>query len=209
MLIAHLDNSGNIDGIGEATDLYPDVSFPADGPDAEWMTENNVVFVYDNPPFNPVTQVLIASSPYVLVVDGVTAVYLNIPQDLTPEQIAADLAVVMHNVSMQRNQYINKTNWTQIADSGLTSDDVTAWATFRLAVRQVCQDFMDSNREVAPVWPTPPQDVDDYVLAFLSKGNVQTPGGDAPPPPAPPAPTPPPPPAVGGEVMTAAPPPEA
>jgi hypothetical protein len=200
MLIAHIDPDGNIDNFGEAADLYPDTSFPVDGPEQEWMTDNNCLYVFENPPYNPVTQSLVPSDPYILTVNGVDGVYVNSVVDLTPEEIANALASVMHSVSMTRNQMINRTNWTQIADSGLASEDVAAWATFRLAVRQTCQDFMDSNREVAPTWPTPPQDIDDYVLAFLSNGDPQTPGGDptTPPPPPAPAPDPAPAPSPGG-----------
>ena len=30
---------------------------------------------------------------------------------------------------------LNQTDWTQLSDSGLTSDCVTAWATYRAAIR--------------------------------------------------------------------------
>mgnify|MGYP001159597579 FL=1 len=32
---------------------------------------------------------------------------------------------------------LNQTDWTQLSDSGLTSDCVTAWATYRAAIRVI------------------------------------------------------------------------
>tara|TARA_B100000683_G_C12263844_1_gene462815 strand:+ start:251 stop:475 length:225 start_codon:yes stop_codon:yes gene_type:complete len=32
---------------------------------------------------------------------------------------------------------LNQTDWTQLSDSGLTSDCVTAWATYRSAIRVI------------------------------------------------------------------------
>jgi len=192
-MIAQMDTDGTtVLQIGEDFDLYPAETFPADGPDAQWMLANNVLLVYYDPPFNPVTQQLeVADQPYVLEVNGVKAVYLNVVQDLTPDQITAAQAIVMHNVNLQRNLLIDATNWTQIADSGLAAADVAAWATYRLAVRQACQNFQDSDRTVEPVWPTPPQDVIDYSLLFLSQSAPAPIGGTSPPPPAPtPAPAP-------------------
>lgn len=214
-MIAQIADDGSIIQVGDSADLYPDTTFPDTGPGADFMTANNCLFAYDTPPYNPVTQTLnTADQPYILDVNGVEAVFIYVAADMTSDQVTAGLVATMAAVSLQRNQYINKTNWTQCPDSGLSTDDVAAWATYRLAVRQTCQDFMDSDREVVPVWPAPPQDVDNYVLSFLSKGSPVTPGsgglveGDdttpipdggvltvtspAPPPP-PVAPTPPPP----------------
>jgi len=32
---------------------------------------------------------------------------------------------------------LNQTDWTQLSDSGLTSDCITAWATYRAAIRVI------------------------------------------------------------------------
>ena len=32
---------------------------------------------------------------------------------------------------------LNQTDWTQLSDSGLTSDCVTAWTTYRAAIRVI------------------------------------------------------------------------
>lgn len=214
-MIAQIAEDGSIIQVGEATDLYPDETFTDGTPDSDFMTANHCLFAYYTPPYNPVTQTLnVAEQPYILTVNFVDAVFIYVAADMNQDQIDAGLAATMTSVSLQRNQFINKTNWTQCPDSGLSPEDIAAWAAWRLAVRQACQDFMDSAREVVPTWPTPPQDIDNYVLAFLSQGSPVTPGsgglvqGDdptpipdggmltvtspAPPPPPPPSPSPPP-----------------
>ena len=52
---------------------------------------------------------------------------------------------------------LNQTDWTQLSDSGLTSDCVTAWATYRAAIRVIRR--RDSALDSYPkdeTWPELP-----------------------------------------------------
>ncbi len=52
---------------------------------------------------------------------------------------------------------LKQTDWTQLSDSGLTSDCVTAWATYRAAIRVIRR--RDDARDSSPAnetWPEVP-----------------------------------------------------
>lgn len=50
--------------IGNYWDLFPESSFPADGPNTEWFTENNCYKVNLSVPYDLETQELQAVEPY-------------------------------------------------------------------------------------------------------------------------------------------------
>ena len=52
---------------------------------------------------------------------------------------------------------LNQTDWTQLSDSGLTSDCVTAWATYRAAIRVIRRrDDALNSKPVDETWPEVP-----------------------------------------------------
>ena len=52
---------------------------------------------------------------------------------------------------------LNQTDWTQLSDSGLTSDCVTAWATYRTAIRVIRRrDDALNSKPVDETWPEVP-----------------------------------------------------
>ena len=51
--------------VADYTYLFPNVSFPADGPDAEWLAENNCMPVNVWLPYDPATQILEPATPYI------------------------------------------------------------------------------------------------------------------------------------------------
>lgn len=193
MLVAQLDSSDNITALADLVDMFPDETFPAAGPDADWMTAHNLVFVLDNPPYNIVTQSLESSDYYVLTVNGVKAVYSYAVYDLTQDQIDYQLQQLIVQFATNRNSFVNRCNWTMLPDAPLTDAEKTAWTAYRLGVRQAFEDYRGSDRTMVPQWPTPPQDLDNYILEQLTPAHPGTPPsatGNAPPPP-PPAPPPP------------------
>lgn len=52
-----------------------------------------------------------------------------------------------------RNGLLSATDWTQAADSPLSSDKKTEWATYRQALRDLPTEYPDSQRIT---WPTEP-----------------------------------------------------
>ena len=55
MLIAIVDGE-SIQRIGNYKTMFPNVSFPASGPDAGWMSQNNAKFVLATRSFDKTTQ---------------------------------------------------------------------------------------------------------------------------------------------------------
>ena len=52
---------------------------------------------------------------------------------------------------------LNQTDWTQLSDSGLTSACVTAWATYRAAIRVIRRrDDALNSKPVDETWPEVP-----------------------------------------------------
>ena len=52
---------------------------------------------------------------------------------------------------------LKQTDWTQLSDSGLTSDCVTAWATYRAAIRVIRRrDDALNSKPVDETWPEVP-----------------------------------------------------
>ena len=54
-------------------------------------------------------------------------------------------------VSQTADTILNATDWTQLPDSGLTSDCVAAFATYRASIRTIRQTNPDN-----PTWPNAP-----------------------------------------------------
>ena len=52
---------------------------------------------------------------------------------------------------------LKQTDWTQLSDSGLTSDCVTAWATYRAAIRVIRRrDNALNSNPADETWPEVP-----------------------------------------------------
>jgi hypothetical protein len=66
---------------------------------------------------------------------------------------AEETAWQWYVVRTDRDQLLYGCDWTQIAGAPLDAADITAWATYRQALRDVPDDQTDP---FAIVWPTPP-----------------------------------------------------
>ena len=64
MLIAIVDGS-SIQRLGHYKTMFPNVSFPASGPDAGWMSQNNAKFVLSTKDFDRTTHRIESVDPYV------------------------------------------------------------------------------------------------------------------------------------------------
>lgn len=63
MMIAKLTDDNQFI-IGNYWDLFPDTSFPSNGPNADWFTENNCYQLNLDVPFDSETQELQEVAPY-------------------------------------------------------------------------------------------------------------------------------------------------
>lgn len=136
MLIAIVDGS-SIQRLGHYKTMFPNVSFPASGPDAGWMSENNAKFVLSTKMFNHTTQKIESSEPYVEgdFVYDVRVVNLS-SQEVTDRAntLNARLATAKRN---ERNKLLTESDWTQGNDSPLSNSKKTEWANYRTALRNL------------------------------------------------------------------------
>mgnify|MGYP000750535390 FL=1 len=131
MLIAKIEN-GAVAKVADYREMFPNVSFPPNGPDADFLAANGCMGVtvwkaHDK------TQKLVPAAPYI---EGST-VYTVVVQAKTPEEVAADTASEAANVRAQRDRLLAACDWRVIkaleAGQGLASD----WAAYRQALRDV------------------------------------------------------------------------
>ena len=136
MLIAIVDG-GSIQRLGHYKTMFPNVSFPASGPDSGWMTQNNAKFVLATKSFDATTQRIESVEPYVEgdYVYSVRVVELT-SQETTNRANAINEQVATSKRS-ERNRLLTNTDWTQVTDSPLSSDKKTEWANYRTALRDL------------------------------------------------------------------------
>ena len=129
MLVAIVE-SGVIVKIGDYRDLFPETSFPVNGPDAGWMQENNCLYVTVWKAHDSRTQKLVPAEPYL----ENNQVYTVAVADKTQAEKDADTASQAATVRADRNKRLSGCDWTQLADSPV---DKAAWAAYRQSLRDV------------------------------------------------------------------------
>ena len=75
-----------------------------------------------------------------------------IVEDCTEEEIQIRTDRQWEDIRVMRNQYLSQSDWTQLPDSPLNTEQKTAWATYR-------QDLRDVTLQPDPfniTWPTKP-----------------------------------------------------
>lgn len=146
MIVAIVKN-GTIEQTGDIAVLFSNVSFPATGPSAEWMAENDLVPVTYFKPYDAATQKLVNCAAY--LEDG--AVFAVTAEPLTPEEIEARNKSIEAGNRSIRNQKLRDSDWTQLSDVNLTAECKADFASYRQALRSV--DTLN------PVWPDAPKEV--------------------------------------------------
>ena len=118
MLIAQLTD-GVVTNVADYQSMFPDTSFPSSGPNADFMVENNCMYVNVFLPYDFQTQKLVPATPYIQVDDPTQPlnwVYTVEVAELTPEEIQQ-----MHDTLATQNQatasqLLYATDWTTIPD---------------------------------------------------------------------------------------------
>ncbi len=59
-------------------------------------------------------------------------------------------------VRYRRNTLLTNSDWTQIADVSLSSDQVTAWQTYRQDLRNITTTYSSATTDSGITWPTQP-----------------------------------------------------
>lgn len=136
MLVAiYKDNT--IVSIGDHVTLFPETSFPANGPDIEFLSLNSAFPVETWKEHNPLTQKLEFVTPY--FADG--KIYSVIVVDKLPHDFESETMNTANAVREERNKLLSNSDWTQVADSPVNKE---AWAMYRQALRDI------SNQEGFP-----------------------------------------------------------
>lgn len=118
MLIAQLKD-GVVTNVADYQSMFPDTSFPSSGPNADFMVQNNCMYVNVYLPYDPTTQKLVPATPYIQIDDPAQPlnwVYTVAVAELTPEEIQQ-----IHDTQATQNQktasdLLYQTDWTTIPD---------------------------------------------------------------------------------------------
>ena len=129
---------------GTIQQLFPNTSFSAAGPNADFLTANNVVELVDTLSYTTPSQKLSTVDAYV---DSGKAYTVKVESTTTDEQTNLTNAKWI-DIRMQRDFLLKETDWR--ASSDLTLAD--AWKTYRQALRDVPTQSDPYNI----TWPTVP-----------------------------------------------------
>lgn len=152
MLIAKVQDNQVLE-VADYRAMFPDTSFPANGPDADWMAENSCMYVNTWLPYDPATQVLTPATPYIM--DG--WVYTVEVREMTPEEEQAYKDSIKAQNQAQARQILAQTDWTSVlsvADPAVSNPylmNQSEFLAYRSAVRQIA---VYPTYEV--VWPVAP-----------------------------------------------------
>jgi hypothetical protein len=143
-MIVAIVNNGAIEQTGDLYVLFANVSFPASGPSAEWMAENNLVPVTYFKAHDAATQKLVSCEAYL---EGGDVYAVNVESLSADELTAKDEATKAGNRNV-RNSKLALCDWTQIIDVPLKAQCKADFADYRQALRDI--DLLN------PVWPDIP-----------------------------------------------------
>jgi hypothetical protein len=110
-------------------EMFPNVSFPANGPTDQWLSTHGIFKVSVFKP-HTATEKLVTCEPYT---DGLFAYTVRV-ENKTSEEISAETASKAAQVRAQRDRLLSDSDWTQVADAPV---DKEAWATYRQALRDL------------------------------------------------------------------------
>ena len=147
MLIAKVED-GQVINVSDYRDMFPNTSFPASGPDAEFLEANSCMTVTVWKPYDQLTEKLASVTPYI---EGNT-VYTIAVEPLTPEEIEANTESQWAKIRNQRDTLLAACDWTQLPDVPLDTEQKQAWVVYRQALRDVTSQADPYNIE----WPVAP-----------------------------------------------------
>tara|TARA_B000000532_G_C18860749_1_gene403982 strand:+ start:1261 stop:1710 length:450 start_codon:yes stop_codon:yes gene_type:complete len=129
---------------GSIQELFPNTSFTASGPNANFLAANNVVELVETLTYTTPTQKLVSVEPYI---DGGKVYNIKVESTTADEQ-AALTTTQWYLIRAQRNSLIERTDWRAGSDVTLSDE----WKTYRQALRDVPTQSDPFNI----TWPTEP-----------------------------------------------------
>lgn len=137
--------NGAVTQVGDYRELFPDTSFPASGPSAEWMQENGVMGVTVFKAHDRATEKLVSCAPYV---EG-NEVFTVTVEPKTDAELAADTASKAAQVRSLRDALLSATDWRFRSDLTPSQE----WKDY-------CQDLRDIPAQAGfpntVEWPVSP-----------------------------------------------------
>lgn len=152
MFYAKLNNGEVVRYPYTITDLRienPNVSFPAFPSDEDLLAFDVVPVVPTAEPDVDYTKDLSRWANK----DGSQWIEVWTVTDATPSEISERLTAQWAAVRYERDDKLQKSDWTQLPDVPLTEQQKADWASYRQALREVT----DQPDPFNIVWPTPPQ----------------------------------------------------
>lgn len=131
--------------------LFPETSFPTDGPDLEWLALSGVWPVDELSFFDDNKFKRISTKP--TLIDGVvyTAKLVALTDEDKADREAEKASLAASRAREQRNQLLKSCDWTQLADS--LGFDKDTWATYRQELRDITKQVGFPS---AIIWPSVP-----------------------------------------------------
>ena len=130
---------------GTIQQLFPNTSFSITGPNADFLTENNVVELVENLSYTTPTQKLSTVDAYV---EGGKAYNVRVENTTADEQTEL-INQKWIEIRELRNQILKDTDWRASSDLTLSN----AWKNYRNDLRQIPQTQTDPYNIT---WPTKP-----------------------------------------------------
>lgn len=141
MLIAKINEPVPVD----YREAFPNVSFPAAGPEDEFLAANGYAKVNLFKDHDRATQKLVNVAPYY----EAPWVYTVAVEPKTQADIDAEIEAQWAVVRADRNKRLYACDWTQLPDAPV---DSAVWASYRQALR----DVTNQADPFAIVWPVSP-----------------------------------------------------
>lgn len=148
MLIAKVED-GQVINVSDYRDMFPNTSFPASGPDAEFLEANSCMTVTVWKAYDQLTEKLAAVAPYI----EENTVYTIAVESLTASEIEANTESQWSKIRKQRDSLLQSCDWTQLPD--VTISNKADWAAYRQALR----DITNQEDPYNIVWPSDPNTV--------------------------------------------------
>lgn len=129
MQIALVDGDSVLE-VGDHRQVFPNTSFTYDGPDDDFLADNNAMKVKLDISFDPDTEKLAPCEPFIdgdFVITTEVVALTQAELDARAEQKATD-----HRLT--RNRLLADCDWTQLSDAPV---DKALWATYRQELRDV------------------------------------------------------------------------
>lgn len=143
MKYAILDGT-TVKSTGTIQQLFPNTSFSITGPNADFLTANNVVELVENLSFTTPTQKLSSVDAYV---DSGKAYSVKVESTTSEEQTTLTNQQ-WSSIRLQRDNLLKNTDWRASSDLTLSDD----WKNYRQALRDVPTQSDPFNI----TWPTAP-----------------------------------------------------